>query len=61
VSFVSAQADDALTTTGQSEVAYLRQKGNKIYMFISSIHSNANEPDRHPVLYLAILAAPDAE
>jgi hypothetical protein len=58
-SFTSRGDNGFMMNAGQKDVAYLRQEGKKIYLFISSIHSNAYEYDQHPVLYLAVLAAPE--
>ncbi len=57
--FAHVWKNGAVAKLGEKDVAYLRQQGKKLYLFISSIHSNAYEYDQHPVLYFAVLAAPD--
>jgi hypothetical protein len=58
-SFTENGNDGYMTEQDKNNVAYVRQKGNRIYLFVSSFHSNGYEYDRHPVLYLSILAAPE--
>lgn len=68
--YIESHANDAPVVTvarsdngvfadrGCEGLIYIRQNARRLYMLISTKHSNAWEYDTHPVLYFAILAPP---
>jgi hypothetical protein len=50
--------DQAVADLGCGGRIYIRQHGKRLYVLLSTKHSNAWEYDTHPVLYFVIMAPP---